>query len=340
MRKLGLIAIFLGLTITFNGQTVDAGPDRSICITDSVALNAGPAMTYSWSPIAGLSDSNIGNPVAFPQSTTTYTLTATDNDGMASVDEITIFVINSLDINAGPDQNICFGTSVSIGDSPELDVTYTWSPDSAISAINDAMPTVDPEETTTYTVTAENGSCIAEDEVTVFVSNINVDFDYYLFPLCDNFELQLVNQSDPAAYEWNFWDGSSSNEDSPSLMVEPNEDIFVTLRETQSNCNFNKTIDINLTDLEDFIEFSATNVFSPNGDGINDYMDVGITGNLEQCMELIIYNRWGERMFVSTGGNSRWDGYTIAGQLAAPGTYFYTAEVQGIAYKGSVQVLY
>jgi len=338
--KLGLIAYFFGLSSIFCSQTVDAGVDRSICLGDSVMLSAGDAIDYSWSPTTGLSDPLSANPMAFPSSTTTYILTATDIDGIESIDEVTIFVITSLEISAGPDQDICFDNSAVIGEIAQLDVTYQWSPDTFISDISESMPSANPQETTVYTLTAQNGSCMAEDDVIVSVTNVNVDFDYYLFPFCENFELQLVNQSDPTIYEWNFWDGSSSNETNPVLMVEPNEEIFVTLRETQSNCNFNKTIDIDLTDIDDYINFSASNVFSPNGDGINDYMDVGINGNLEECMELIIYNRWGERMFIATGGNSRWDGFTLAGQLAAPGTYFYTAQVKGIEYKGSVQIMY
>jgi len=210
--KLGLITIFLGLSVSFRGQTVDAGADRTICQTDSVILNAGDAMTYLWTPSTGLSNDQISNPIAFPSATTTYTLTATDNDGNQSVDELTVFVITELTVNAGPDQTICFGSSAVIGENTQMDVTYDWTPDTLINSTTASMPTVNPEETTTYTVIAQNGSCMAVDDVTIFVSNVNVDFDYFLFPNCENFELQLVNNSDPASYEWNFWDGSSSNE--------------------------------------------------------------------------------------------------------------------------------
>ena len=61
------------------------------------------------------------------------------------------------------------------------------------------------------------------------------------------------------------------------------------------------------------------NVFSPDGDGINDVFFINNT-----CLEgflLEIYNRWGTKIYESTLGG--WDGYTTAGKPADDGTYFY-----------------
>lgn len=56
--------------------SVDAGNDVSICRGDSTQLSASGGLIYSWSPAAGLSDPNIGNPSASPASSTTYTVTS------------------------------------------------------------------------------------------------------------------------------------------------------------------------------------------------------------------------------------------------------------------------
>ena len=339
-NRLNTILLFLSLVTanTFFAQTVGAGQDRSICAGDSVQLQAEDGMSYAWSPSASLSDTTIANPIATPTATTQYILNAMDLSGNISIDTVTVFVINSLSISAGADQSICFGESITIGEDPQLDVTYTWSPTEFISDDNISNPTASPEESTTYIVTAQNGSCTAEDAVTITVENFNIDFEYMIFPSCESFEIQLVNKSDPANYQWNFWTGESTNEVNPTIYAQPNEFVFITLRETTSQCNFDITKEIDFGNIDDYINFSATNVFSPNGDGINDFMSIGIDGNLEDCMEFTIYNRWGERIFVSTGGNSRWDGYTIAGQLAAPGTYFYSVSIKGVEHKGTVQL--
>jgi gliding motility-associated-like protein len=53
----------------------------SICQGDSVQLNAKGGIQYRWSPIKGLSDPNIANPKASPDSSTTYTAYITDETG-------------------------------------------------------------------------------------------------------------------------------------------------------------------------------------------------------------------------------------------------------------------
>lgn len=77
--------------------TANAGSDTTICDTCSVTLNAGvtggsPTYTYLWSPSAGLDDPNIANPVATPDSTTTYTLTITDANNCETTSEVTVTV--------------------------------------------------------------------------------------------------------------------------------------------------------------------------------------------------------------------------------------------------------
>ncbi len=338
ITKIALLLVSFLISNPFSSQSVSAGEDRSICLGDNVQLSADDAMNYAWSPSASLSDTTIANPIANPQVTTQYILHYTDLMGNDSQDTLMVFVINSLTISAGDNQTICFGESVVLGESPQLDVQYTWSPTDFLSADNISNPTASPEESTTYTVTAQNGSCSAEDEVMITVENFTIDFEYIIFPSCEAFEIQLINKSDPANYQWNFWTGESSTEVNPTINAQPNEFVFITLRETTSQCSFDITKEINFGEIDDYINFSATNVFSPNGDGINDYMSIGVEGNLENCMEFVIYNRWGERMFVSTGGNSRWDGYTLAGQLAASGTYFYSVIIKGVEHKGTVHL--
>jgi len=63
-------------TLTLTPITVDAGPDSVfICQGGSTQLNASGATFYEWSPIDGLDDPRISNPVASPTATTTYVVT-------------------------------------------------------------------------------------------------------------------------------------------------------------------------------------------------------------------------------------------------------------------------
>ena len=87
---------------------VEAGADRSICTGDTAHLNAISINTasYQWAPNTGLSCSNCPNPVASPNSTTMYTVTATDSFGCVVNDTLTVNVFPK-PIILTPSQTIC-----------------------------------------------------------------------------------------------------------------------------------------------------------------------------------------------------------------------------------------
>ncbi|WP_375578532.1 HYR domain-containing protein [Marivirga tractuosa] len=73
---------------------VDAGTDTRISIGESHQLDVFTSTkgTFSWSPSKGLSNSEIPDPIASPEETTTYTVTFTSMAGCVAEDEITIEV--------------------------------------------------------------------------------------------------------------------------------------------------------------------------------------------------------------------------------------------------------
>ena len=73
------------------------------------------------------------------------------------------------------------------------------------------------------------------------------------------------------------------------------------------------------------------NIFTPNGDGIN---DVFLYGNAEgKKIETKIFNRWGEKI-VEWKGNSGWDGHG-----AHDGVYYYLIKADGEVYRGTVTLV-
>ena len=84
----------------FKIKTSNAGRDTTICHGDSVQLgtNNYEGVTYSWQPITGLSNANIGNPVASPNSTTTYYLTQTTPCAV-TVDTVVVSVCDGIGVN-------------------------------------------------------------------------------------------------------------------------------------------------------------------------------------------------------------------------------------------------
>lgn len=74
--------------------TANAGADDTITEGATVQLVGTGGLQYSWSPVEGLSNANLFNPVAQPDSTTDYVLTVTDLFGCTNTDTVRITVIN------------------------------------------------------------------------------------------------------------------------------------------------------------------------------------------------------------------------------------------------------
>ena len=67
---------------------------------------------------------------------------------------------------------------------------------------------------------------------------------------------------------------------------------------------------------------NVPNVFTPNDDGDNDLLKIlSIDGSSEYSM--VIFNRWGMKVFETTDSSVSWDGTTRSGAKAADGVYFY-----------------
>lgn len=74
-------------------------------------------------------------------------------------------------------------------------------------------------------------------------------------------------------------------------------------------------------------ELSIPNVFSPNGDGQNDYIDVETNGIT--VYEFTVFTRSGSRIYHSLSPRIFWDGNSIGGQELSEGVYYYVIEEQG-----------
>jgi gliding motility-associated-like protein len=81
------------------------------------------------------------------------------------------------------------------------------------------------------------------------------------------------------------------------------------------------TTSITYTDIQPCCMFSYPDVFTPNNDGKNDGFRVILYGN-PVFYDLIIYNRWGQRVFHATNPDEYWNGM-LGGKECDAGTYYY-----------------
>lgn len=148
----------------------NAGTDGEICFGDSFQLGTGmvEGQTYSWSSAADLNSATAPNPVATPDSTTTYVLTVNGYGCGPETDEVTVIVHPLPLANAGVDDSITVGSNTQL--IATGGVQYSWSPSNGLSNIGIFDPVAGPDSTTTYIVTVTDiYGCVQTDTMTVVV---------------------------------------------------------------------------------------------------------------------------------------------------------------------------
>lgn len=98
-----LAAISEGAELKVIEMSIDAGIADTICLNSNTQLQASAnsnypdasgVIYYSWSPEASLNDENISNPIASPMVTTSYFVTATDENACQSIENVDVYVQN------------------------------------------------------------------------------------------------------------------------------------------------------------------------------------------------------------------------------------------------------
>lgn len=86
-----------------------------------------------------------------------------------------------------------------------------------------------------------------------------------------------------------------------------------------SDCLQQEVLEFSLEKEECGCEIYLPNTFSPNGDGMNDNLELGIFCDFTE-LEILIFNQWGERVFQSESNRKSWSG-KFNSQLAPVGVY-------------------
>ncbi len=265
------------------------------------------------------------------------------------IDEVS-FTIDSVTCNGLYVNAEAVASSVSLYDFDNAEsveiaqtLTYEWSMcDSVVLTTNLTtdleLPT--PTEDGVLLLTAynqANASLSAQDSIDSYgviasysgtvrergVENEISSGEYYSAPA----EVELTNTSkgDYTVSEWQMGSIARLYDKDPVYSFQPTGSYTIILTVTNENTgcsSTDSTLTITVTDAA--MEFP--DVFTPNGDGVNDEFRPAYK-SLKKY-EITIYSRWGRKVYHSTDPSTGWDG-KIGGTKAAEGTYFYVAEGQG-----------
>ena len=114
--------------------------------------------------------------------------------------------------------------------------------------------------------------------------------------------------------------------DCPEVPVQPLSST--TYRAVASNsigCEEEQIVELSIQGDCEVDRIVATNAFTPNEDGSNDYFEIQ-NGGTAEIESVQIFNRWGEMVFETGNINDQWDG-TFRGIPVNPGVFMYVMRV-------------
>lgn len=167
---------------------------------------------------------------------------------------------------------------------------------------------VKPHETTTYSVFGNADECYDSTEIEIEVipyQTIYLGEDDFL---CEGEEIVYYFDSINGNFFW-----SNGETSSYVVLTEPGDYwVFIDNR----GCTLSDTITF-----KECSSITVPNIFTPNGDFINDAFYPETTGI--DTLTIWIYDRWGKRVFKTEDFEKGWDG-NINESPAPEGQYYWT----------------
>ena len=242
------------------------------------------------------------------------------------------------DMHAGPDQDICFGSSTRL--ETFGGASFAWKTADNLYTSNESKPLVAPEKNTNYYVTmTDAGGCVRKDTVVVnVVPGIDVKFDYQEVFDCQNrsyVKVQNLSElKDGEEARFLFGDGTSSGETEAVHTYERDGKYTISLQATKEFCVYQVSEEIAAVTLK------IPNVITPGAeDGLNDsfklvYGDPPLP-KTDLNIGIRIMDRWGVGVFESKHYTDDWRGENLSG-----GLYYYEVELlDDVRCKGWIHLI-
>ena len=307
-------------------------------------------LSFSWTPSTGLDNPASPHPVFTPGSSTTYTVTVTDNQGRTATDAVWVEVVDATQailnhqvfVNS-PTDVILLDASASIGHN----LSFNWHSAGdglIIAGSQTATPQVSGLGKYYLEVTDQFG-CTARDSVTVGllvqVTAINDTIGVRVNTYADinvlrndkpqgQLDPESITIVSPPSHGFATISSDSIIIYTPDQFYVGHDEFIYAVCDYSNRCD-EATVLVRVSNEALFVP----NAFSPNGDGINDYFEIVGIGGYER-VKLKIFNRWGNLVYESgnygPAGDGFWDGQSSRGVRTGngqmpTGTYYYTLDL-------------
>jgi len=182
----------MSVSATPTAATCSITPDGTIQVS---ALGGNGSYTFSKNNITYQASNN------FIVAEGNYTVYAKDGNGCVdSLPSVVVTKINSVVVDAEPDNYMCEGTGYTINATSNASI-INWTPSASLTNSTTLTPTASPATTTKYFVTATFGTCTRTDSVTLNVWPAPVAEAGENLDICYGITAQL-NGSGGVEYQW------------------------------------------------------------------------------------------------------------------------------------------
>jgi gliding motility-associated-like protein len=231
---------------------------------------------------------------------------------------------------AGIDSRQCKGTAVVLGTenaTGAFGASYNWSVLSGDKgSITDSLfisAVVTPKVTTTYVLQKQQCGISSYDTVTVYIKpNYSANAGKDTSICIGDSAILGVNNCNWCNYTWQNIPAPYTH--IPVLTVYPLASTMYTVILKDSCFTTGSSVKITVDYCQSPV-ISVPNIFTPNGDGINDSWQLTVSSGELSIInyDCTIYDRWGAKVFETTAVLTGWDGHTTSGLAATEGTYYY-----------------
>jgi len=307
-----------------------AGRDTLSCNQDLVPIGANPkpGLMYSWTPSTGLTDPMIANPQAGPLLTTSYILTTSSAGGGCATRDTVVVEASTIDTSIRVVGRLQY--CITSGDS----AVFYVQPTDSIQWLRDNFP-INGQTGIRYranqsgnyrAILYNDKGCVAlTEEKTVVIEIPQPGIRYPTEYAVVNYPHQLKARTFGVDVEWTPPTFLSSTSTLVPFFNGTTDKLYTITIETAGGCI---TVDTQLVKVFKEVRFYVPSGFTPNQDGLNDYLKP-IPVGMKEFKYFRVYNRWGQLVFDLKDNPDGWDG-KLNGKLQATQVVVWVAEGIGI----------
>lgn len=240
------------------------------------------------------------------------------------IDDVSI--TEYVDADAGSDTVVCGGTKIDKNFISTFGAQCSWSvingDFNSIDSSNVASPSFSPTVTTTYVLQKQQCGIFSYDTLLIHVLQHFPAIAPQDTLICvgDTISLNAANNCTWCAHGWN------TGANSVQISVNPYQNTTYSFSQTDSCFTTSDAVMVNIEYCESPV-VTTPNIFTPNGDEINDVWLPTIKNELSLAKySLRIFNRWGILVFEADKFKNGWDGRTTSGIECVEGTYYYVLQ--------------